>query len=1292
MLRAKLRPLLRPILGHLVGAIVVLAAGQTAFGQALEIKEGSPLRIESLKVSADVTEGIALVDVDQTFRNETDQQQEGFYRFRLPANAVVHSFSMWMNGKEKQGRVLESKQARRIYDTIVASKKDPALLEEIGWRRFQVSVFPIPARDTVRIRLVYAHIVDDDLGLRTLEIPLPEGAPVGVAEITVNVRDKQGVAVLDCPTHSQAQILHDDVLGAVTWSEEDFAPQGPFRVRSAPAYDGLGLACISHRAEESTEGTFLVRVVPRLDKMPELPRDVVFVIDRSGSMKGEKLEQARAALLHGLKTLRENDRFSVIAFSSGARAMKGGLRAVDDASITDGRRFAEQLTASGGTNIDDALQEALKLRGDDPGRLFVVAFLTDGNPTVGEKNPDRIVKRYQNQSQGKVRLFAFGVGNDVEDFLLTRLSKGSRGAAEYVRENEDLEVKLSMLFDKVQSPILTDLEIRVVGDDVHVIGTEPEQIPDVFRGTAVVMSGRYTGHGPVQIQMTGRVGTELVEITQDVELPAAAGENAHVAQLWARMRIDRLLDELRIHGMVDEIKQEIIRLGLRYQVVTPYTSFLIVEDDIHIPDDAELAKVPEGPTTRPGGGGGAAGGGEGGGPVTAGGETGGPTTGGGGTTADGHADDVAPESREPSDPPPSPEGGGPTTPGGETGGLDSGESPTGPQGGGDGTGGNGSYRGPSGENPGGREPSTGGGQGGGPSSGGTDVGSGGGEGGGEGESAGGASDSGPGGPSSSGGAGRSPGKSGVKRDYSWWSFWWQFHADTALPAPTRTPIALVDAQRKTVVDALRRVALDASANFFIRSEAQRALARIGDDAGHVTGLAERMLTGRRADGEAAFHRVCEERAGRLPLERGTLSDTDRAHLLEVLADNERKVSYVRPFAALTLALRGDAEDDEIRLALQQTAIDGGDGRNDLRAASFLAMGLQGNGDAASALETIVASGKMLGGAHVADKDLAYAIDGLGRLGAVADEKTRSDAIATLLRALTSKKHPAYAAVARRAIPTALARLATAAHGNSQSSIVKALESSIRRDRDASVRNFGALSLGRIAADASVSEQARRAARTALRKLWNRAPEGTREFVALGLGVSGADGDAEKLLLDGIVNGSPDLQGACAIALGISGGKRHAASLALLAANRGTSAEARIAALRVLESVADENALEIVKAAAHVEPGGDVVAAMDRVLAVRGDAKAFQRQLDHALRGVYDAESFGVVSQAGDIETALRLAAVVRDEKQQFADVTRGMAARALGEMASRPDPRDAIAVDFPYRAYAGSVWEFMDWR
>ena len=336
--------------------------------------------------------------------------------------------------------------------------------------------------------------------------------------------------------------------------------------------------------------------MPHLAARPKLPRDLVFVIDRSGSMEGKKIEQARAALLAGLATLAPDDRFDIVSFASDIATFgRESLLTATRDNLDRARDWSRSLDASGATDLDDALWTALQRFTPDPKRFEAIVLLTDGDPTSGVTDPDRILAKW-NSKCGAVRLFAFGVGDDVKDFLLTKLATQGRGEARYVREGENLEVALSALFDRVRTPLLTDPVLTIdgggegrSGGSVTIDRREPQRLPDLFQGRPLVVSGRYHGAGPAVIHLRGRSGEESVSIDVPVDFPETTPARPHLAQLWAKSRVERLLDEMRCQGGKAEIEQEIRALGLAHQLVTPYTSFLVVEQDAKLADAAERA-------------------------------------------------------------------------------------------------------------------------------------------------------------------------------------------------------------------------------------------------------------------------------------------------------------------------------------------------------------------------------------------------------------------------------------------------------------------------------------------------------------------------------------------------------------------------------------------------------------------------------------------------------------------------------------------------------------------------------
>ena len=589
-------PLPKPAAFTVVSLVAALVVADRAKGQALVVGGGSSVRVESCHVTATVEEGVARVEVDETFRNPASRALEGVFCFRLPESAIVGDFSMWMEGKEQRGRVIDAKTGRQIYDSIVRKQRDPGLLEQTGWREFRVNVFPVPANDVVRVKLTWSDLLRDDAGLDTLTLPLPnESGVVGDLRVEVAITAAAGLAALDCPSHAKAKLECSGDHATATWSGDGVVPASPFVLRMVPKRSGFTASLLADRAEGAASGWFVARVVPHwaratsdamAETAPEIPRDLLFVVDRSGSMDGAKIQQARAALLAGLATLRPCDRFDVVSFSTDVTALGGGeLLAATPKNLERARQAAAQITASGGTNIGGGLLAALKECRPDRARFAAIVFLTDGMPTVGETDPERLLATWRERS-GATRLFALGVGTDVKDFLLTKLAAEGRGDARYVRDGDDLEVPLASLFAKIRTPLLLDPEVQLTSDGAQLQDLEPRRLPDLFEGRALFVAGRYTGSGPAVLHLRGRSGKREVAVDVPVDLPAVTPPRPHVAQLWAKSRVERLLDDLRVLGPNREIESEVRALGLAHQIVTPYTSFLVVEANVKTADGA----------------------------------------------------------------------------------------------------------------------------------------------------------------------------------------------------------------------------------------------------------------------------------------------------------------------------------------------------------------------------------------------------------------------------------------------------------------------------------------------------------------------------------------------------------------------------------------------------------------------------------------------------------------------------------------------------------------------------------
>lgn len=548
----------------------------------------TPVEVRSLSADVDVTGMVAVTSVEQTFYNPCPRQLEGTYIFPLPEGAAVDRFSMEINGKETTGEMLDAGEARRIYEAIVAKMRDPGLLEYCGDRMFRARVFPIPPNGEVRVKLSFSQALTADNGLVSYAYPLRtqrfSNGLIGDLAVRLHVRPEQRMSTIYCPTHDATIDRRGDREAVVSFKGARHAPEQDFAVFWQLSKDPFDLSVITHR-ESGEDGYFMARISPpwEQDQTRVLPKDICFVFDTSGSMAGRKMDQAKAALEFCIGNLNERDRFNILSFSSEARPFRDRLIEASRDARNDAMGMVSALQATGGTNINDALVTALEMAPPTDGdRRFMIIFLTDGLPTVGERNIATILKNVRNKNTAEVRVFAFGLGDDVNTRLLDKLAEQNHGSRSYVAESEDLEVKLSSFYERVASPVLNDLSLAFGGAEVYDVF--PKALPDLFHGTEVVVFGRYAGSGQRQVTLKGNDGERDRTFDFEATFHSRNLENDFLPQLWAIRKVGFLLDELRLHGETKELKDEIVRIGKRYGIITPYTSYLIAEE-------AEMARA-----------------------------------------------------------------------------------------------------------------------------------------------------------------------------------------------------------------------------------------------------------------------------------------------------------------------------------------------------------------------------------------------------------------------------------------------------------------------------------------------------------------------------------------------------------------------------------------------------------------------------------------------------------------------------------------------------------------------------
>jgi Ca-activated chloride channel family protein len=524
--------------------------------------------------------------VDQEFHNPNPSRIEGSFVFPVPKGAHLDRFTMDIDGKQVEAELLSADKARHIYEDIVRKMRDPALLEYAGRDLFKVRIFPIEPHGRKRIKLSYTQLLKADAGLIDYSLPLNtekfSAKPIRNLSVRIDLETKRPLKTIYSPTHAVEVKRHGNNSATASYEPSDVLPDSDLALYFSEEKDEIGLNFLTYRAS-GEDGYFLALASPGVDVKEKqvVMKDIAFVLDTSGSMAGKKIDQAKKALRFCVDNLNDGDRFEILRFSSEVEPLFDKLAEASSQNRSRAEEFVNSLKALGGTAIDDALRKALKLHSSEDengGRPFFIVFLTDGMPTVGTTDEEQIVAGAKKQAEGGVRIFSFGIGTDVNTHLLDRISETTRGFSQYVLPDEDLEVKLSSFYSKIKEPVLANPSLKFTGE-IHTSKLYHSPLPDMFKGEQLLLVGRYSGKGASAIRIEGAVNGEPRRFDYDVKVPEESSENDFIPRLWAMRRIGYLLDEIRLHGENSELRDEVTELARKYGIVTPYTAYLISEDE-----------------------------------------------------------------------------------------------------------------------------------------------------------------------------------------------------------------------------------------------------------------------------------------------------------------------------------------------------------------------------------------------------------------------------------------------------------------------------------------------------------------------------------------------------------------------------------------------------------------------------------------------------------------------------------------------------------------------------------------
>ena len=570
-----------------VGALLTAAAVANAQGVLIDqrrtVRIQDSFEVNEVKVDARIRDQTAEVRVSQTFHNPGSTQIEAKFGFPIPEDGAVGDFVLLVDGRELPGKLMDKDEARKIYEEIVRTKRDPALLEYMGRGLYQTSVFPIPPGAEREVTLRYTQLCKRDRDVIEFSHPLSTqkfaSKPVKRLTIHATIQSKDAVKSVYCPSDDARIDRAGDHEARISLERSNVTPTNDFRVLYTLADGALGASVLSYRPDDGDDGYFLMLASPEV-KAPDakpLPKTVVFALDRSGSMAGKKIKQAREALKSVLNNLHDDDLFNIVVYDDRVETFKPELQRYGSGAREEAARFIDNIREGGSTNIDAALAAALEMIRDDS-RPNYVLFLTDGLPTVGETKEAKIADNCRERNKRGARIFSFGVGFDVNARLLDRLSAGNGGTSVYVKPDEDIERQVARFYEKMSKPVLTNLRVEFSGTDLN--RTYPRDLPDLFEGGQIVWVGRYRESGRSTLKIRGKVAGESRSFEFPVEL--AHGDEgstyAFVERLWAARRVGHLIDQIDLEGQNKELIEELVKLSAKYGLMTPYTSFLADEN------------------------------------------------------------------------------------------------------------------------------------------------------------------------------------------------------------------------------------------------------------------------------------------------------------------------------------------------------------------------------------------------------------------------------------------------------------------------------------------------------------------------------------------------------------------------------------------------------------------------------------------------------------------------------------------------------------------------------------------
>jgi Ca-activated chloride channel homolog len=549
-----------------------------AYGGVFE--NGFYFQVYAHTVDVTIENGTAEVNHILTVANAGSDTIDGVFIIPLPSDHALESVSVEINGELANSTPYRVIEGRARLQSLAQEHNDPSLLAYTDKPFIEVNVFPLDGTRTVTVN--YTHFTESINGLVALDIPLAfpivTEHPIGQFSVTIAASDELPLrniypATLDLTITQSATT---SFIGSANLS--GYMPPQNLELYYARSNADITANVITYRESSDDDGYFVLIAEPAtVSENQIIAKDVILVLDQSGSMGGVKWQQAQEAATYVLEHLNPYDRFFITTFSTSYALFDNTLSSA--ATAQDAIMWVNNRTANGGTNINDALLETLRYT--DTERPTTLLFMTDGQATEGVTDTQAILDNLRGAVSQNVRIFVFGVGDNVNTTLLDSIAREYRGETGYVRQSETIDAEISNLYAKVSSPVLTNIRVDF-GDAVAGDFVPAGQLPDLYVGQQLILVGRYRrGGDDIALTLTGTASGEPQTYTiDDLYFQTERGGRPFIARLWAARRVGEMLNIVRLGDEDPELVNSIVTLSLHYGIITPYTQFLLEQDDV----------------------------------------------------------------------------------------------------------------------------------------------------------------------------------------------------------------------------------------------------------------------------------------------------------------------------------------------------------------------------------------------------------------------------------------------------------------------------------------------------------------------------------------------------------------------------------------------------------------------------------------------------------------------------------------------------------------------------------------